>query len=621
MSRREAGVAITKLLRALGAVGMGLSLALPLAGATPAPAAADTQVAAASRPVPVRPPRAPRTPTSRPQRAVCGAPGPGRAQCFVHVLEYGQDARGNPTPKAAIAPSGLSPDTLKSVYGFSTSPSAGAGQTVAVVDSYNDPTAASDLQSFSAQYGLPSCTAANGCFHKVNQDGGTSYPATDSGWALEISLDVQWVHAIAPGARILLVEASDASFTSLMAAEDYASTHARYVSNSWGAPEFASETGEDVHFSAGGVSYFVAAGDNGLGPEYPSVSPGVISVGGTSLLFDSSGAFVQETAWSNGGGGCSAYERATPAQAAFATYPQVGCAAARATPDVALDADPNSGVSVYDSTPYSSTTGWWSVGGTSAATPMWAARSAESGSAVQTSTVYGSTIPFRDITSGNNGAPALVGYDLATGRGSWVDGSAPSSPGPSPSSPPSLPGPPSGLVATGMVGSVSLRWTAPSGSTVSSYDVERGTSSGAETLLASGVTSASYQDTTAAPGQLYFYEVKAVNSAGTSGPSNEASATASSAATGAPVASFTTSCSRATCTFTSTSTDAGASITSFAWSGSENLRGSTPTIEHRYWGPGSYTVALAVGDSAGSSATTTGTVTCAYGAYGRLMCG
>jgi subtilase family serine protease len=128
-------------------------------------------------------------------------------------------------------------------------------------------------------------------------------PRADAGWALEISLDVQWAHAIAPGASILLVEATSNRFGDLLAAEDYARTHAEYVSNSWGASEFSGETAYDSYFVQPGVSFFVSAGDNGLPAEYPSSSPNVISVGGTTLKFTSSGTLASETGWSGGGAG------------------------------------------------------------------------------------------------------------------------------------------------------------------------------------------------------------------------------------------------------------------------------------------------------------------------------
>lgn len=322
-------------------------------------------------------------------------------------------------PNASTSPTGLSPATIKSAYNFSTSSTAGAGQTIAIVDAYNDPSAESDLGVFSSTFGLPACTTANGCFQKVNQTGGTKYPRTDSGWALEISLDVQWAHAIAPGAKILLVEASSNSFANLLAAEDYAKTHAQYVSNSWGGSESSGESSYDSHFAQSGVSFFVSSGDAGLPAEYPSASPNVISVGGTTLHF-SGGTFTSETGWSSGGGGCSAYETATSAQSGFSGYAQVNCGGKRATPDVSLDADPASGVSVYDTTKYQGQAGWFTVGGTSASSPMWAARSADAGVVVNSAYVYGNSITYRDITSGNNGAPCLVGYDLCTGRGSWT---------------------------------------------------------------------------------------------------------------------------------------------------------------------------------------------------------
>jgi subtilase family serine protease len=337
----------------------------------------------------------------------------------VHVEHYANHplhVHGN----ASTSPTGLSPQTIKSVYSFPTSSTAGAGKTIAIVDAYDDPTAESDLGVFSSQYGLPDCTTANGCFQKVNQNGGTTYPRKDAGWALEISLDVQWAHAIAPGAKILLVEASSNSFTNLLAAEDYAKAHAQYVSNSWGASEFSGESSYDGHFSQSGVSFFVSSGDSGLPAEYPSSSSNVISVGGTTLKFAPDGSLQSETGWSGSGGGCSTYESATSAQFGFNTFAQAGCGSSRGTPDVSLDADPASGVSVYDSTRYQGQAGWFKVGGTSASCPMWAARSADQGATVDSGYVYGNNINFRDITSGNNGASAAAGYDLVTGRGSWL---------------------------------------------------------------------------------------------------------------------------------------------------------------------------------------------------------
>lgn len=322
-------------------------------------------------------------------------------------------------PFAATSPTGLSPEAIKAAYGFSTNPTAGTGQTIAIVAAYDSPNAEADLAVFNTALGLPECSTLNGCFTKVDQTGGTKYPRSDQGWALEISLDVQWAHAIAPGAKILLVEAKTAGFSNLMAAEDYASLHANYVSNSWGSSEFAGEAAYDSHFATPGVSYFVSSGDTGTPASYPSSSPNVISVGGTTLNFTGN-VLTSETGWAGSGGGCSKYEVASAIQQSFASFSQANCAGSRGTPDVALDADPMSGVSVYNSTRYRGQKGWWIVGGTSASAPMWAARAAISGAIVDAGYVYGSVINFRDITSGSNGLPTLVGYDLVTGRGSWL---------------------------------------------------------------------------------------------------------------------------------------------------------------------------------------------------------
>lgn len=339
-------------------------------------------------------------------------PGPasaGDALCASRVI-----------PNASTSPVGLTPAQMKAAYGFSTSSTSGADTTIAIVDAYNLPTAESDLNVFSSQFGLPACTTANGCFQKVNQTGGTSYPRYNSGWGLEIALDIEWAHAIAPGAKILLVEASSNSFANLLAAEDYAAAHASYVSNSWGAAEFSGETAYDSHFVRSGVSFFVSAGDSGLPAQYPSSAPRVISVGGTTLTFNTDGSVKSETGWSGGGGGCSVYETATAAQSSFSGYAQVNCAGNRATPDLSLDADPASGAAVYDGSRYQGQKGWYQVGGTSLSSPMIAARAADAGVVVNADFVYGTAISYRDITSGNNGASCLVGFDLCSGRGSWT---------------------------------------------------------------------------------------------------------------------------------------------------------------------------------------------------------
>jgi hypothetical protein len=235
-------------------------------------------------------------------------------------------------------------------------------------------------------------------------------------------------------------------------------------------------------------------------------------VGGTSLLFNSDG-LAAETAWSDGGGGCSAYENANPAQKTGS----VSCNGKRATPDLSLDADPNSGVAVYDSVSYDGSSGWWTVGGTSLSTVVVAAESDASGTPTSASSIYGGKIDIRDVVSGSNGYPALVGYDLATGLGSWSN----------------TPGVVTTLSATGGSGEISLSWSAPTGgASVSGYNVWRGTSSGDESLVETGVTGTSYTDFSVAPSTLYYYEVQPANSLGVGPLSNEVSSSASGPAPG-----------------------------------------------------------------------------------------
>ncbi len=372
---------------------------------------------------------------------VCPGPAaPDSARCHSHVVTSVRRF-------ATTGPTGLGPAAIVSAYGWGSIGS-GSGKTIAIVDAYDDPNALSDLDSFSQQFGLPRpCsvvggTAGSSCFNftKVNQTGGGTYPRANSGWALEISLDVQWAHAVAPLAAVLLVEASSNSFANLLAAEDYAKANAQYVSNSWGGSEFSSETSYDPHFSQTGVSFFVSSGDNGTPAEYPSSSRNVVSVGGTTLDGSIVGGW-SETGWVYSGGGCSLYETANSAQVTGS----VNCNGMRATPDVSLDANPYTGVSVVDTFGYLGQSGWFVVGGTSASSPMWAARSAAAGVVVDANYVYGSSITFRDILAGSsstqqsgcNSAGCLVGYDMTTGRGTWTGaGAAGPTPTPTPTATP-----------------------------------------------------------------------------------------------------------------------------------------------------------------------------------------
>jgi len=329
-----------------------------------------------------------------------------------------------------VSPIGHTPAQIAQAYGFNqvsfengAIKGDGAGQTIAIVDASYDPNIASDLQKFDAQFGL----SAPPSFSQFVEQGAT----TNSGWALETALDVEWAHAMAPGANIDLIEANNNSLGSLMAAVNYARNLANVsvVSMSWGGSEFASETQHDSLFTtpAGhiGITFVASSGDAGAGTTWPSVSPNVLAVGGTSLAANASGSYIGETAWSGSGGGLSTFESEPGYQTSVQTTGQ------RTTPDVAYNADPGSGFAVFDSVPYAGQNGWFEVGGTSAGAPQWAAliAIADQGRAIHgqgtlsnaQSALY--TLPasdFHDITSGSNGYAATAGYDPVTGRGSPV---------------------------------------------------------------------------------------------------------------------------------------------------------------------------------------------------------
>jgi len=327
------------------------------------------------------------------------------------------DLKGAMTLSANIKPAGLGPADLKSAYKL---PAGGSGVTVAIVDAQDDPNAEKDLGTYRKQFGLPACTTGNGCFKKVNENGATSpLPRADSGWAGEISLDVDMVSAVCPACHILLVEANSATDSDLYRAEDYAAAHAKYVSNSWGGGESSGQTSQDAHFNHPGVAITVSSGDEGAAPgaEYPASSRYVTAVGGTSLRKSSNSRGWTESAWSGAGSGCSRYD-AKPTWQKVTT----NCAK-RAEADVSAVADPSTGVAVYDS--YQA--GGWNVyGGTSASAPIIAAVYALAGTPSSTNAAsypYSHTANLFDVTSGRNGscgAPICTagkGWDGPTGLG------------------------------------------------------------------------------------------------------------------------------------------------------------------------------------------------------------
>ena len=286
---------------------------------------------------------------------------------------------------AITAPSGYSPATIRQAYGinqvlFGSTTGDGSGQTIAIVDAYNDPNIASDLRAFDQQFGLTDPTLT-----RINQNGGASLPSNAPGrgnsWALEISLDVEWAHAIAPAASILLVEAASASDSDLAAAVNTARNYAgvSVVSMSWGGSEGASALNDSLFTTPAGhtpITFIASAGDQGAytspsqkAVEYPASSRNVLAVGGTRLSVGGNGNYSSETGWGNGttsytnggsGGGISANETLPGYQQGVVTQSSTF----RTVPDVAFDADPNSGVAVYDSYD-SASSPWLQIGGTS----------------------------------------------------------------------------------------------------------------------------------------------------------------------------------------------------------------------------------------------------------------
>ena len=317
----------------------------------------------------------------------------------------------------------------------------GAGETIAIVDAYDDPSISAELAIFDTTFSISSSFT----FIKEGQGKNGSFststvPQANAGWAGEIELDVESAHAIAPQATILLVEANSASDSSLMAGVDFARNYPGVVavSMSWSEGEYAGETADDVHFVTPanhvGVTFFASSGDaNSIG--YPATSSHVVAVGGTNLSTDAAGDYLGESAWSAGGGGLSQVVVAPSYQNGLVInngLQQISSNGMRAGPDVAYDADPNTGVAVYGSYGFG---GWAQVGGTSAGAPAWAGLMALVDQARGTAGSldgYTQTLPalyalpstdFHDITTGSNGnsnGHAGPGFDLVTGRGTPI---------------------------------------------------------------------------------------------------------------------------------------------------------------------------------------------------------
>ncbi len=380
------------------------------------------------------------SPVTQPGRMACMALRVGpTADGYSGKAGAGGTGPGNAGAAQPATPDGYGPADLQSAYGI---PAGGDGVTIAITDAYDDPRAESDLGVYRSNFGLAACTTANGCFRKVNQNGGSSpLPSANSGWSGEISLDLDMVSAICPSCHILLVEASSNNDSDLFRAINRAvSMGAKFVNNSWGDYESASQIAIDSQYlNHPGVVITASTGDDGYGTAFPASSQYVTAVGGTSLSRASNARGWSETAWAEAGSGCSAYEP-RPAWQSVTT----GCDR-RAEADVSAVADPGTGVAVYQT--YGG--GGWSVyGGTSAASPIIAAVYALAGTPgagdYPASYPYAHAASLFDVVSGDNGScgsvlcRAGIGWDGPTGLGTpngvgaFSAGGAAPTPAPSP---------------------------------------------------------------------------------------------------------------------------------------------------------------------------------------------
>ncbi|HEX5308759.1 MAG TPA: fibronectin type III domain-containing protein [Solirubrobacteraceae bacterium] len=477
----------------------------------------------------------------------------GYAHCLAHFRTdaWARDRRpvahGQKVSSATLGNDGAyDPSFLRSAY--ATPSAGGVGQTVAIVDAYDDPNAESDMAHYRSFFGLSACTTANGCFRKVNQSGAASpLPSHNSGWGQEISLDLDMVSAICESCHVVLVEASSNSMANLGASVNTAvKLGANVVTNSYGGSEYSSETSDTTsYFDHPGVAITAATGDSGYGVEFPAAAPTVTAVGGTSLYQETNSGTrdATEEAWSGAGSGCSSYEPQQAWQLAVVTeYTLTGCYK-RMIADVSADANPNTGVWVYDT--YGGNSGFEIFGGTSASTQIVGAvfalaGNAPGGSGEATAYPYSHIAALNYVHVGSNGKCGTYLCDAADSEhfngptGLGTPNGVAAFTGTPPAPPTSVPSAPQSLTAKAGNGQVALSWTAPSstgGATSVTYELFRGTSPGGETAtpIATGVSGTSFTDKGLSNGTTYYYTVKAVNSLGAGEASGEASATPASA--------------------------------------------------------------------------------------------
>jgi subtilase family serine protease len=372
---------------------------------------------AEAQPVPLGPP-VPRDALGHVfHKAVCGL-SVGRAmRCHAHIVT---DRSGHAVVNAMLpagTPAGYGPKDLRSAYNVAAT--GNVKTLVAIVAAYGSNNAEADLAAFRAQYGLPPCTTANGCFRKMNQEGLTgAYPAQDLGWAQEQALDLDMVSAMCPNCRIDLIEAKTNAFGDFAIAENIAATKgAHVISNSYGTLESTATMTYERSYNHPGVAITASTGDNGYGVQFPAASPHVIAVSGTTLKVSTTARGWRESVWSGAGSGCSKVY-------AKPSWQSDRSCAMRMVADVSADANPNTPVAVYG--PASLTrSAWLLFGGTSAAAPLIAGIYGANGGAVTYgSNPYARTGALFDVTSGSNGScggaylcTGKVGYDGPTGLG------------------------------------------------------------------------------------------------------------------------------------------------------------------------------------------------------------
>ncbi len=331
------------------------------------------------------------------------------------------DNLSGPALRPAVNPKGFHPNQLISAYGAGSN----SGGVIAIVDAFHYPTALADFNTFATQFNLPTesstnaTAAGNKVFQVVYATG--KQPATNAGWGQEMALDIEWAHAMAPKAKIVLVEAASSGFTDLFNAVTAASKIAgvTQISMSWGGSEFSGETSADATLAAvKSATLFASSGDTGGSKNYPALSPSVVCVGGTSLVLDSNNNWSNETVWTGSGGGASAFFSIPSFQSSVSSV--VG--KKRGGPDIAAVANPSTGVAVYDSTPSGGFSGWFVVGGTSLSSPLCAGLANSAGGNRgngELAWIYGHSSGFHDIISGKAGSnSAAKGWDFTTGWGS-----------------------------------------------------------------------------------------------------------------------------------------------------------------------------------------------------------